>query len=126
MEILMGFFKWIGKIFADRGLEREKRKNQQQVESHKMELKKEEFLYPKKVEAASQFVALHSDLRPRYRYPEMEWEDACRDFAFDFEEVEERLERYKATYGAVLPPEPLPTPARGSLKLAVMAFRQKA
>ena len=100
----MVFFKWIGKIFTDWGLEREKRRSQQQVESHKAELKKSEFLYPKEVEAAEEFIALHSDLRPRYRFPEMEWEDACEEFALDFEEVEERLEQYKVDYGAVLPP----------------------
>ena len=100
----MSLFKWISERFADWDLEREKRKSQQQVESHKAELKKSEFLYPKEVEAAEEFIALHSDLRPRYRFPEMEWEDACEDFAFDFEEVEERLEQYKVDHGAVLPP----------------------
>lgn len=104
MEMMMGLFKWISKMFADWGLEREKRKSQQQAESHKAELKKAEFLYPKEVEAAEQFISLHSDLRPRYRFSEMEWEDACDDFAFHFEEVEERLEQYRATYGAVLRP----------------------
>ena len=99
----MVFFKWIGKIFTDWGLEREKRKSQQQVESHKAELKKSEFLYPKEVEAAEEFIAFHSDLRPRYRSPDMEWEEACEDFAFGFEDVEEKLEQYRATYGAVLP-----------------------
>ena len=128
----MGFFKWIGERFAALGLEREKRKSQQQVESHKAELKKSEFLYPKEVEAAEEFIALHSGLRPRYRFPEMEWDDACEDFALDFEEVEERLEQYKVDYGAVLQsgtlivfPEPLPMPARGSSHLKGMTFRRK-
>ena len=104
MEIIMSLFKWISERFAALGLEREKRKSQQQVESHKAELKKSEFLYPKEFEAAEEFIALHSDLRPRYRFPEMEWEHACEDFALDFEEVEERLEQYKVDHGAVLQP----------------------
>ncbi len=77
---------------------REKRKSQQQVESHKAELKKAEFLYPKKVEATEQFISLLSDLLPR----PMEWEDAREDLAFRFEEVEERLKQYRTTHGAVL------------------------
>ena len=104
MEMLTSILEWISKGCAALGLEREKRKSQQQVESHKAELKKAEFLYPKKVEATEQFILLHSDLRPRYRFPEMIWDDACDDFAFRFEEVEERLEQYRATYGAVLRP----------------------
>ena len=102
---MMSICKWIGERFAALSLEREKRKSQQQVESHKAELRRLEFRYPKEVKAAEEFMALHSDLRPRYRFREMEWEDACSDFALAFEKVEERLEQYKATHGAILQSE---------------------
>ena len=105
MEIsMMSICKWIGERFTALSLEREKGKSQQQVESHKAELKRSEFRYPKEVKAAEEFMALHSDLRPRYRFREMEWDDACSDFAFAFEKVEERLEQYKVTHGAILQP----------------------
>ena len=100
MEILTSTLGWISKRLAALALEREKRKTQKQVESHKAELKKAELLYPKKVEATKQFISLLSDLLP---HP-MDWEDACKDLAFRFEEVEERLKQYRTTHGAVLQP----------------------
>ena len=92
----------IGKIFADIYLERAKHEIQQAIESYKTKLKKSEFLFQKEFEAASQFIALYRGLLPRYRFPEMEREDACIDFALNFEEVEKKLEQYRATHGAAL------------------------
>ena len=50
---------------------------------------------------------LHRKLTPRYRFPDMEWSDACRDFATTFDEVEEELEKFVRLHGAVLTKEVL-------------------
>ena len=96
----MRIIEWISKRCADRSLEREKRKSQQQVESHKAELKKSELRYPRELKATEEFISLLGDLLP----PPMDWEDACKALAFRFEEVEKRLKQYRATHGAVLRP----------------------
>ena len=100
--IVLGLSSWIGKMFADRYLERAKHEIQQEIESYKTKLKKSEFLFQREFEAASQFISLHHGLLPRYRFPEMEREDACRDFACDFDRIEKKLEQYRATHGAAL------------------------
>ena len=100
--IVLGLSNWIGKILADRYAEKLKHEIQQEIESYKMKLKKSEFLFLKEFEAASQFISLHHNLLPSYRFPDMDWYDACEDFAGNFENVEKELNRYIATYGAVL------------------------
>ena len=92
----------IGKMFADRYLERAKHEIQQEIESYRTKLKKSEFLFQKEFEAASQFISLHHSFLPRYLHPDMDWYDACLDFARHFSEIEKKLEQYRATHGAVL------------------------
>ena len=58
------------------------------LESYKTKLRKSEFLFQKEFEAASEFLSLRRRLIPRYRFREMEWADACEDFALDFGKVE--------------------------------------
>lgn len=100
--IILGLSNWFGKILADRYVEQLKHEIQQEIESYKTKLRKSEFLFQKEFEAASQFLSLRRRLLPRYRFPEMEWEDACEDFASDFEKVGKELEGYLATHGAAL------------------------
>jgi hypothetical protein len=100
--IVLGLSNWFGKILADRYVEQLKHEIQQEIESYKTKLRKSEFLFQKEFEAASQFLALRRRLVPRYRFPEMEWSDACEDFASNFEKVEKELEAYMATHGAAL------------------------
>lgn len=105
--IVLGLSSWIGKILADRFVEKLKHEIQQELESYKTKLKKSEFLFQREFEAASQFIALRRGLMPRYRFPDMDWNDACEDFASDFDKVEKKLEQYMATYGAALKQETL-------------------
>ena len=111
--IVLGLSNRIGRILGDRYVEKlkheiqqemEKLKHeiQQELESYKTKLKKSEFRFQKEFDAASQFIALHRGLRPRYRHPDMDWDDACDDFARNFDKVEKELERYRATHGAAL------------------------
>ena len=105
--IVFGLSNWIGRILADRYVEKLKHEIQQEIESYKTKLKKSEFLFQKEFEAASQFISLRRGLLPRYRFRDMEWEDACEDFAVKFALVEKELDRYMATHGAVLKQQPL-------------------
>lgn len=100
--IILGLSNWIGRILADRYVAKLKHEIQQELETHKTRLRKSEFLFQKEFEAASAFMSLRRVLMPKYRFPEMEWHDACEDFAGDFDKVEKELERYIAVHGAAL------------------------
>ena len=101
--IVFGLASRIGNILADKYIERVKQELRQDLESHKTRLRKSEFLFQKEFEATSAFISLRLRLLPRYKFPEMEWHDACEDFAHSFEHVEKMLESYIATHGAALP-----------------------
>ena len=105
--IVLGLANWIGKILANKYVEKLKQEIQQELENHKTRLRKSEFLFQKEFEATSAFISLRIRLLPRYRFPEMEWPDACEDFAHSFEQVEKSLESYIATHGAALQNETL-------------------
>ena len=87
---------------ASKYVEKLKHEIQQDLESHKTRLKKSEFLFQKEFEAASAFIPVRLQLLPRYRFPDMEWGEACKDFAQNFERVEKVIETYMATHGAAL------------------------
>lgn len=105
--IVLGLSNWIGRMLADRYVEKLKHEIQQDLETYKTRLRKSEFLFQKEFEAASGFITLRRSLMPKYRFPEMEWHDACEDFAGDFGKVEKKLEQYLATHGAALNDETL-------------------
>jgi hypothetical protein len=100
--IVLGLSNWIGRILGDRYVEKVKHELEEEIESYKTQLRKSEFLFQKEFEAASQFLSLRRRLWPRYRFPEMDWHEACEDFASNFENVEKELEGYMATHGAAL------------------------
>jgi len=100
--IVLGLSNWIGRLLADRYVEKLKQEIQQEIESYKTKLRKSEFLFQKEFDAASQFIELRRRLSPRHRFPDMEFHDACEDFACNFTSVEKGLEDYIATHGAAL------------------------
>ena len=104
--MLRQFANWIGKALAEVYIEKMKHEIQQEIESYKMKLKKSEFLFQKEFEATSQFISLRRRLLPRY-WPDMDWEDACEDFAQKLPYVEKELQQYIATHGAALRQQPL-------------------
>ena len=104
--MLRQFANWIGKALAEVYIEKMKHEIQQKIESYKMKLKKSEFLFQKEFEATSQFISVRSRLLPRY-WPDMDWEDACEQFARKLPEVERELEHYIETHGAALRRQPL-------------------
>ena len=105
--IVFGLSNWIGRILADRYVEKLKHEIQQEIESYKTKLKKSEFLFQKEFEAASQFISLRRGLLPKYRVCDMDLEDAYEDFAVKLDLVEKELNRYMATHGAALKQQPL-------------------
>ena len=105
--IVLGMSNRLGNILATRYVERLKHEIQQELESYRTKLKKSEFLFQKEFEAASQFMSLRRDLEPRYRFPDMDWHDACRAFASAFDKVEKELEKFVAIHGAALKQEVL-------------------
>lgn len=105
--LLLPFAKWMGALFAKTYVERVKHGLQQETESYRTKLRKSEFLFQKEFEAASEFMELRRRLMPRRRHPEMEWEEACDDFAAKLDDVEVELERYLSTHGAALHDEVL-------------------
>jgi hypothetical protein len=114
--VIFGFSGFLGKVWADRVAEQLKASNTQalerikadflrDVESYKVQLKKSEFLFQKQFEAASELVALKRKILPRYNSPFMDWDEACEGVAHSFRKIEELLNEYLASHGAVLPVE---------------------
>jgi len=101
--IVGGFAHWLGNLWAKRLIQDEKAKLDLEIESHKVKLRKSEFLFEKEYEAASKFVALLRSILPRYSYPDMDWYEACDHIAHDFGKIEHKINDYLATHGAVLP-----------------------
>ena len=111
--ILFVFSSWLGKVWAERILSKEKAKNAEDIEafkkqlvleteSHKVRLKKSEHIFAREFDAASALVALVRDISPRHRQPTMDWSDACDDIAQDFGKIESQIGTYLRSHGAVL------------------------
>lgn len=111
--ILIGFSSWLGKVWAERILNKEKAKQTQDleqfkqklmevVERQKVKLKKSEFIFLKQFEATSALVALRLSINPKFMLPNMEYHDACDQVASDFSFIEQKLLEFVHSHGAVL------------------------
>lgn len=100
--IIGGFAQWLGNLWAKRLIQDEKAKLDLEVESHKVKLKKSEFIFEKEYEATSEMVAFLRNILPRHSYPNMDWHEACDRIAENFSKIELQLDEYLATHGAVL------------------------
>ncbi|MEA3404506.1 MAG: hypothetical protein U9R28_02065 [Pseudomonadota bacterium] len=114
--IVFGFSSWLGKVWANRLMDKEKAQHSQELESlrsrltqdtesYKIKLKKSEFLFQKEFEAASEFVALKRSFLPTYSHPDMDWYEACDQMAHDLHKIEMTLGAYLSKHGAVLKSE---------------------
>jgi hypothetical protein len=112
--VLFAFSSWLGKVWAERILTKEKaqqaqdletfkKKLQEEAERHKIRLKKSELIFAREFEAASALVAMNRDISPKFLMPDMDYYDACDQVASDFEKIEGQLHSYVRTHGAVLP-----------------------
>lgn len=111
--IIFGFSSWLGKVWANRlmikekagyseELESIKNKLLLEAESYKIKLKKSELIFEKQFDAASKFVALRQSFIPAYEVPNMDWDDACHEIVRNFPEIERELKLFVSRHGAVL------------------------
>ena len=100
--IIGGFAHWLGHLWAKRLIQNEKAKLDLEIESHKVRLKKSEFLFEKEYSATSEFVALLRNILPRHYSPGMDWYEVCDHIACNFNQTEHIVNEYLATHGAVL------------------------
>lgn len=111
--IIMGFSSWLGKVWAERILSKEKARYTTdleefkkrlvlETESHKIRLKKSELIFAREFDAASAIVALVRDITPKYTHPTMDWHDACDCIAQNFGKIERHVEIYLREHGAVV------------------------
>jgi len=114
--IIFGFSSWLGKVWANRLMTKEKAEYAQELESlrnrltqetesYKIKLKKSEFIFEKEYEATLEFVALKRNFLPTYSHPDMDWYEACDDIAHDFHKIETALGTFLSKHGAVLSSE---------------------
>lgn len=114
--IIFGSSSWLGKVWANRLMEKEKaehareleslrNKLTQDTESFKVKLKKSEFIFQKEFEAISEFVSLKRSFLPTFSRPQMDWYEACDDIAQKFNRIEKSLNSFIAKHGAVLTKE---------------------
>ena len=100
--MVLGLSSWIGKIFANRYVEKLKQEIQHEMESYRTKLKKSEFLFQKEYEAASHFISLYRGFLPDIEHPNMDWHEACEYVALSLGSVEDTLSRFRATHGVAL------------------------
>jgi hypothetical protein len=105
--IIGAFAKWLGELWAKRLIQHEKKKLDEEIESHKIKLKKSEFIFQREYEAASELVALIRGLLPTYSHPQMDWHEACDEIAQNFHRIELILHAYLSKHGAILSEEVL-------------------
>jgi len=111
--IIFGFSSWLGKVWANRLMTKEKAEYAQELESlrnrltqdtesYKIKLKKSEFVFQKEYEATSEFIALKWSFLPTYSHPDMDWYEACDEIAHNFEKIEKSLTAFISKHGAIL------------------------
>lgn len=112
--IIVAFSSWLGKVWANRLMEKEKAAHSkdleslrnrliQDTESYKIKLKKSEFIFQKEFEAASKLSELIQSILPEHYMPNMHWGDVSQDIAMRFGDIEKSLRNYLGTHGAILP-----------------------
>jgi hypothetical protein len=114
--VSVGVAAFLAKFIADKSIEKHKAALGQeterlkaelnrQAERDKLRLKKEEIIFNKQLDAASDFMRLHKKLRPAYNHPDKDWGEACAEAAGQLGEFEDKLEEYFQKYGPVLSEE---------------------
>lgn len=125
--IVGGCSNWLGKIWADKLMEKEKSKfarelereksnfardleqlkfsMQRESESYKIKLKKSEFIFQKEFEAACEFSALLQRLLPKHKHfleSDMEWLDDLDKVESRSTEIVRELGEFLISHGAVI------------------------
>ena len=111
--IILGLSNWLGKVWANRLMQKEtaahslaleKLRNELLLASeiHKVKLKKSEVFFAKELEATSAFIAMFRSILPRNYMPDMDWHDACDNIAENFAKIEILLDKFLADNGAAI------------------------
>lgn len=114
--IVAGCSSWIGKVWADKLMEKEKSKFARELEqlkhamlrdaeSYKIKLKKSEFIFQKEYEAASEFSAMLRRLLPKFKHfleQEGEWLDDLDKAEARSTDIEFELTEFLKSHGAIL------------------------
>lgn len=90
------------KSTLNRETERLKGDISREADVHKLNLKKQELLFTKELEAAGAFMQLLRSIFPKVDYPEFDWDDACKHIARSFIQHERDLEKFEIAHGAVI------------------------
>ena len=90
------------KAELDTLLESHKASLHRETEQHKLSLKRQELLFGREVEAADDLVRMHRRIYPEYSHPDMDWDDACQEIAWKFEEIEKQSEDYLEKHATVI------------------------
>ncbi|MDO6707593.1 hypothetical protein [Photobacterium sp. 1_MG-2023] len=115
--IIFGMSNWLGKVWANRLMEKEKAQYSKELESikssllkdsesYKIKLKKSEFIFEKQYEASSELVALVRQFLPPLLHQEMDWHEACDEIAHNFKSIIASLENFLSKHGAILDETP--------------------
>ena len=88
--------KWLqdNKAKLDEALETHRSKLAKGAETYKMTLKRQELIYQRELDAGDALMRVWRVISPQYRFPDMEWPDACEDVALRLGSVETVLEEY--------------------------------
>jgi hypothetical protein len=114
--IIFGLSSWLGKVWANRLMEKDKSKFLtdlenlknglvNETESYKIKLKKSEFLFEKEFEAASELTAMIRSFLPPLRDQSMDWYEACVEIAQTFPHINNSIDSFLSKHGAVLSEE---------------------
>lgn len=104
---------FLSKWFVDRAMEGYKAKLSQETErlkselvregeAHKLKLKKQELLFGKELEAASEFFDLSRRIRPEFRHPDMEWDEAMDDVLENMMDTESKIGKFLSKHEPIL------------------------
>ena len=113
---MAGLSSWLSEVWSNRiaeklratnahDLEQAKAALLHEVESHKIRLKKSEFLFQKEFEAACSFSAFMRSLLPGFNHPDMEWYEVCDEIAQSFGSIEQKLEQFFSEFSVALTEE---------------------
>ncbi|OBT07094.1 hypothetical protein A9267_14595 [Shewanella sp. UCD-FRSSP16_17] len=111
--IVFGLSSWLGKVWANRLMEKDKSKFLtdlenlknglvNETESYKIKLKKSEFLFEKEYEATSELTAIIRSFLPPLRDQNMDWYDACDEIAQSFPRINKSIDKFLSSHGAIL------------------------
>jgi len=89
----------------DQALETHRAELAKETETHKLTLKRQELIFQRELEAADAFMSFWRIVYPRYRHPDMDWNDACEDAAHSLGQIEKVVEEYLERHSVAISPD---------------------